>query len=166
MKVENETGYKIGCIRSDHGTEFQNQSLDEFCNSRGYSHNFSAPRTPQQNGVVERKNRVLEEMSRTMLNEQSAPKQFWAEAVNTACYIINRAMIRPILKKTSYELLKGRKPNISHLRPFGCKCFILNNGKDNLGKFDAKSDEGILLGYSLNSKAYRIYNKRTKIVEE
>ena len=76
------------------------------------------------------------------------------------------ALIRPILKKTPYELYNGRKPNISHLHVFGCKCFVLNNGKDNLGKFDAKSDEGIFLGYSLQSKTYRIYNKRTMNIEE
>ena len=76
------------------------------------------------------------------------------------------ALIRPIFKKTPYELYNGRKPNISHLHVFGCKCFVLNNGKDNLGKFDAKSDEGIFLGYSLQSKAYRIYNKRTMSIEE
>ena len=79
---------------------------------------------------------------------------------------MNRALIRPILKKTPYELYKGRKPNISHLHVFGCKCFVLNNGKDNLGKFDAKSDEGIFLGYSSNIKAFIIYNKRTMIIEE
>ena len=105
-------------------------------------------------------------MARTMLNERNLPKYFWADAVNTACYVMNRAMIRPILNKTPYELYKGRKPNISHLHVFGCKCFVLNNGKDNLGKFDAKSDEAIFLGYSSTSKAYRVYNKRTMTVEE
>ena len=79
---------------------------------------------------------------------------------------MNKALIRPILKKTPYELYKGRKPNISHLHVFGCKYFVLNNGKDNWGKFDAKSDEGIFLGYSLNSKAFRVYNKRTMIIEK
>ena len=78
----------------------------------------------------------------------------------------NRTLIRPILKKTPYELYKGRKPNISHLRVFGCKCFILNNGKDNLGKFDPKSDEGIHIGYVINGHAYRVYNKRLLAVEE
>ena len=79
---------------------------------------------------------------------------------------MNKTLIRPILKKTPYELYKGRKPNIYHLHIFGCKCFVLNNGKDNLGKFDAKSDEGIFLGYSLNSKDFRIYNKRTMNIEQ
>ena len=101
-----------------------------------------------------------------MFNDTNLPKYFWAKAVNPACYIMNRALIRPILKKIPYELYKGRKPNISHLHIFGCKCFVLNNGKDNLGKFDAKSYEGIFLGYSLNSKAFIVYNKRTMIIEE
>ena len=165
-QIEKLTDRDIISIRSDHGKEFQNQEFTNLCNERGYTHNFSAPRTPQQNGVVERKNRVLEEMARTMLVENQLPKYFWAEAVATACYIINRAMIRPILNKTPYELLRGRKPRVSHLRAFGSKCFILNNGKDNLGKFDAKSTEGIFIGYSLNSKAYRVFNKHTLVIEE
>ncbi|XP_028196458.1 uncharacterized protein LOC114381380, partial [Glycine soja] len=164
--IQNKKNLKIASIRSDHGGEFENKDFELFCDEHGIEHNFSAPRTPQQNGVVERKNRSLEEIARTLLNDTSLPKYFWAEAVNTACYIMNRALIRPILKKTPYELFNGRKPNISHLHVFGCKCFVLNNGKDNLGKFDAKSDEGIFLGYSLQSKAYRIYNKRTMNIEE
>jgi len=101
-----------------------------------------------------------------LLSDTNLPKYLWDEVVNTACYIMNIALIRLILKKTPYELYNGRKPNISHLHVFGCKCFMLNNGKDNLGKFDAKYDEGIFLGYSLNIKAFRFYNKRTMIIEE
>ncbi|KAH9770099.1 Integrase catalytic domain-containing protein [Citrus sinensis] len=121
--------------------------------------------TPQQNGVVERKNRSIQEMARTMLNENALPKYFWAEAVNTACYVLNRVLIRPHLNKTPYELWKDRKPNIGYFKVFGYKCFILNT-KDNLGKFDPKSNVGIFLGYSNSSKAYRVYNKRTLVVEE
>ena len=149
--------YSISSIRIDHGKEFENLGFNAFCGENGISHNFFAPRTPQQNGVVERRNRTLEEMARTML---------WAGAINTSYYIINRAMIMLILKKTLYELFRERKPNISYFHPFGCKCFILNNGKDNLGKFDAKNDEGIFLGYSLTSKAFRMFNKRTLVVEQ
>ncbi|GKV13717.1 hypothetical protein SLEP1_g24703 [Rubroshorea leprosula] len=75
-------------------------------------------------------------------------------------------MVRPILNKTPYEIYKGRKPKISYFRALGCKCFVLNNGKDSLGKFDSKSDEGIFVGYSTSNKAYRVYNKRTKVIEE
>ena len=165
-KVSNKKGTSIISIRSDHGTEFENHEFDEFCNEHGINHNFSAPRTPQQNGVVERKNRTLEEMTCTMLCENDLPRYFWAEAINTSCYILNRVLIRPILKKTPYELWKNRKPTIKYFHIFGCRCFILNNGKDNLSKFDAKSDEGIFLGYSTSSKAYRVFNKRTLVVEE
>ncbi|GKV40372.1 hypothetical protein SLEP1_g48027 [Rubroshorea leprosula] len=165
-KVQNEKGFTITCIRSDHGGEFENDKMKEFCNSNGIEHNFSSPRTPQQNGVVERKNRTLQEMGRTMLCENQLPKYFWAEAINTACYILNRVLIRSNLNKTPYELWKNKKPNISHFRAFGCKCFVHNNGKENLGKFDAKSDEAVFLGYSLTSRAYRVYNKRTLVVEE
>ena len=101
----------------------------DYCNEHGLSHNFSAPRTPQQNGVVERKNRTLEEMARTMLIASGLPRNFWAEAVNTACYIINRVLLRPITSKTPYELFKGIKPNISYFRVFGCRCFVHVNGK-------------------------------------
>ena len=95
-------------------------------------------------------------MARTMLCENNLPKYFLGEAINTSCYVINRVSIRPMLSKTPYELYKGKKPNISHLRSFGCKCFILNNGKHLIGKMDAKSDETIFMGYALNSKAYSL----------
>jgi hypothetical protein len=104
-------------------------------------------------------------MARTMLNEHSLPKYFWVEAVNTACYIINRVVIRSKLEKTPYELWKGRTPNIGYFKVFSCKCFILND-KDNLDKFDAKSDENIFLRYSMNSKTYRVYNKISLTIEE
>ena len=100
--IQNKKNLKIASIRSDHGGEFENKDFELFCDEHGIEHNFSAPRTPQQNGVVERKNRSLEEIARTLLNDTSLPKYFWAEAVNTACYIMNRALIRPILKKTPY----------------------------------------------------------------
>ena len=164
--LEKSLNLSVKSIRSDHGTEFENGEFLTFCREKGIDHNFSAPHTPQQNGVVERKNRTLENMARTMLIGSGLSQQFWAEAVNAACYIINRAMLRPITEKTPYELLRGRVPNISHLRIFGCKCFIHNNGKDNLGKFDPRSDEGIFLGYSSSSKAYKVLNERLNKVEE
>ncbi|GJX87460.1 retrovirus-related pol polyprotein from transposon TNT 1-94 [Tanacetum coccineum] len=140
-------------------------NLENFCNANGITHNFSAPRTPQSNGVVERKNRTLQEMSRTMLNEQSLPQKFWCNAVDTSTYILNRILIRAILGKTPYEILRGRKPTLDYFRVFGSKCFILNT-KDYLTKFDPKSYEGVFLGYSQNSKAYIILNKHTRKIEE
>jgi len=164
--LQNTKNNNIGSIRSDHGREFQNEKFSKFYEKMGILHNFSAPRTPQQNGVVERKNRSLEELTRTMLSESSLPKYFWVEAVNTSCYVMNRVLIRPILKRTPYEIFNGRKPNINHLRVFGCSCFVLNNGKESLGKFDEKANLGIFIGYSLTSRAYKIYNKRLMTVEE
>ncbi|GJV34713.1 retrovirus-related pol polyprotein from transposon TNT 1-94 [Tanacetum coccineum] len=136
-----------------------------YCDAQGITHNFSAPRTPQSNGVVERKNRTLQEMSRTMLNEQSIPQKFWCNAVDTSTYILNRILIRPILGKTPYEIFRGRKPSLEYFKVFGSKCFILNT-KDYLTKFDPKSYEGVFLRYSQNSKAYVVLNKHTMKVEE
>ncbi len=164
-QIQSEKESKILKIRSDHGGEFENEPFEAFCEKHGIFHEFSSPRTPQQNGVVERKNRTLQEMARTMIHENNLPKHFWAEAVNTACYVQNRIYIRPILEKTAYELFKGRKPNISYFHQFGCTCYILNN-KLYLKKFDAKAQRGIFLGYSERSKAYRVYNSETLCVEE
>ncbi|GJT91443.1 retrovirus-related pol polyprotein from transposon TNT 1-94 [Tanacetum coccineum] len=165
-KIQNQLGCTIVSIRTDHGREFDNEvQFGEFCNANGITHNFSAPRTPQSNGVVERKNRTLQEMSRTMLNEQSLPQKFWCNAVDTSTYILNRILIRTILGKTPYEILRGRKPTLDYFRVFGSKCFILNT-KDYLTKFDPKSYEGVFLGYSQNSKAYIILNKHTRKIKE
>ena len=101
-----------------------------------------------------------------MIAECNISEAYWAEAVNTACYTQNRALINKNLDKTPYEVYKGRKPNISHLRIFGCKCYVLNNGKEQLRAFQAKADEGIFLGYSATSKAVRVLNKKTLKVEE
>ena len=163
--VENEKKSAILKIRSDHGGEFENSLFENFCSLNGYFHNFSAPRTPQQNGVVERKNRTLQEMARTMIHDYSLPRSFWAEAIHASCYIINRVTIRPMLKRTPYELYRCKVPNIAHFRPFGCSCHILKSGI-NLDKFEAKTDIGIFVGYSPNSKAYRVWNKRTSTIQE
>ncbi|GJU50545.1 retrovirus-related pol polyprotein from transposon TNT 1-94 [Tanacetum coccineum] len=136
-KIKNQLGCTLVSIRTDHGREFDNEvQFGEFCNANGITHNFSALRTPQSNGVVERKNRTLQEMSRTIT----------------------------ILGKTPYEILRGRKPTLDYFRVFGSKCFILNT-KDYLTKFDPKSYEGVFLGYSQNSKAYIILNKHTRKIE-
>jgi hypothetical protein len=113
---------------------------------------------------VGRKNRTLLDMARTMLDEYKTPDRFWAEAINTACYSINRLYLRRILKKTSYELLTGKKPYVSYLRVFGSKCFILVK-RGRKSKFAPKVVEGFLLGYDLNTRAYRVFNKSTGLVD-
>ncbi|GJX87708.1 putative ribonuclease H-like domain-containing protein [Tanacetum coccineum] len=139
--------------------------MNEFCGLKGIKREFSVARTPQQNGVAERKNRTLIEAARTMLADSLLPTVFWAEAVNTTCYVLNRVLVTKPHNKTPYELIIGRPPSISFMRPFGCPVTILNT-LDPLGKFDGKAEEGFLVGYSVNSKAFRVFNSQTRKVEE
>ncbi|GJS48039.1 reverse transcriptase domain-containing protein [Tanacetum coccineum] len=164
-EVENLVDKKVKIIRSDNGTEFKNKVMDEFCREKGIKREYSVARTPQQNGVAERKNRTLIEAARTMLADSKLPTTFWAEAVSTACYVQNRVLIVKPHNKTPYELFRGIKPAIGFMKPFGCHVTILNT-LDKLGKFDGKSDEGFFVGYSLSSKAFRVYNIRTRKVQE
>ncbi|GJU27015.1 putative ribonuclease H-like domain-containing protein [Tanacetum coccineum] len=164
-QIENQLNQKVKTIRCDNGTEFKNRDIIELCGSKGIKREYSNARTLQQNGVAERKNRTLIEAARTMLADSFLPNTFWAEAVNTACYVLNRVLVTKPQNKTPYELITGKIPIISYIRPFGCHVTILNT-IDHLGKFEGKSDEGFLVGYSLNSKAFRVYNLETKRVEE
>ncbi|GJX40605.1 putative ribonuclease H-like domain-containing protein [Tanacetum coccineum] len=163
--VENQLTKKVKAIRCDNGTEFKNSHLIELCGSKGIKRDYSVARTPQQNGVAERKNRTLIEAARTMLADSKLPTMFWTEAVSTACYVLNRVLVTRPHNKTPYELLSGKVPNVSHLKPFGCHVTILNTS-DHLGKFEGKADEGFLVGYSAHSKAYRVYNLSNKRIEE
>nr|KAJ0217507.1 hypothetical protein LSAT_V11C300129920 [Lactuca sativa] len=142
-KNETLTGLKVKQLRSDHGTEFRNSTLEEFCDHKGIGQNFSAPRTPQQNGVAERRNRTLIEAGRTLMIHAGLPITFWAEAVNTACFTQNRSLIHRIHKKTPYEMLKDRKPDVSFFHVFGCVCYILNQ-RDPRSKFEPKADKELL----------------------
>ncbi|GJS34546.1 putative ribonuclease H-like domain-containing protein [Tanacetum coccineum] len=126
-----------GC---DNGTEFKNYEMNQFCGIKWIKREFSNARTPQQNKVAERKNRTLKEAARTMLADLLLPITCWAEAVNTACYVQNRVLVTKPYNKAPYELL--------------------------IGKFYGKADEGFLVGYSINSKAFRVFNSRTRKVEE
>nr|GEU34572.1 retrovirus-related Pol polyprotein from transposon TNT 1-94 [Tanacetum cinerariifolium] len=131
----------------------------------GIKREFSVPRTPQQNIIAERKNRTLIEAARTMLVDLLLPIPFLVEAVNTACYVQNRVLVTKPYNKSPYELLHGRTPSIGFMRPFGCPVTILNT-LNPLGKFEGKVDERFLVGYSVNSKAFRVFNSRTRIVQE
>ncbi|GJW78639.1 putative ribonuclease H-like domain-containing protein [Tanacetum coccineum] len=144
-QIENQLNQKVKTIRCDNGTEFKNKDVIEFCGSKGIKREYSNARTPQQNGVAERKNRTLIEAARTMLADSFLPNTFWAEAVSTACYVLNRVLVTKPHNKTPYELLTGKLPIISYIRPFGCHVTILNT-IDHLGKFAGKSDEGFLVG--------------------
>jgi transposase InsO family protein len=145
-RVHNEFDIRIKKVRSDNGSEFINTRMEELCDHYGIGHQLSAKYTPQSNGLVERKNMTLLDMARTMLYEYNVSQCFWAEAINTTCFYINRLYCHPLLEKTPYELLYDRKPNIAYFRVFGCKCYILKKGT-RLGKFESRCDEGFLLGY-------------------
>jgi transposase InsO family protein len=163
-RAQNEFGLRIKKIISDNGTEFKNSQIEGFLEDKGIKHELSSPYTPQQNGVVERKNRTLLDMARTMLDEYKTSDRFWAKAINTACYTINCLYLHRILRKTSYEILTGKKPNVSYFRVFGSKCFILVK-RGRKSKFLPKAVEGFLLGYDSNTRAYRVFNKSTGLVE-
>nr|GEX81569.1 hypothetical protein [Tanacetum cinerariifolium] len=136
--LENQISLTVKVIRSDNGTEFKNSDINQFCGLKGIKMEFSVPRTPQQNG---------------------------AEAVNSACYVQNRVLVTKPHNKTPYELLHGRSPSIGFMKPFGCPVTILNT-LDHLGKFQGKVDEGFLIGYYVCSKAFRVFNSRTRIIQE
>jgi transposase InsO family protein len=111
-RVQNKFRLRIKKIRRDNGMEFKNSQIESFLEDEVIKHEFSSPYTPQQNGVVERKDRTLLDMAITMLDEYKTPDRFWAEAINTSCYSINRLYLHRILKKTSYELHTGKNPNV------------------------------------------------------
>ena len=119
--IELDSKAPVRAIRSDNGTEFKNQLLNDFCSDKGISRQYSSPRTPQQNGVVERKNRTLIEAARTMLSESRLLMYFWAEVVNTACYTQNRTLINKDLMKTPYEIMNNKKPTLKYFHVFGAK---------------------------------------------
>ncbi|GKB13723.1 putative ribonuclease H-like domain-containing protein [Tanacetum coccineum] len=140
-RIENLVDHKVKVIRCDNRTEFKNKEMNQFCEMKGILRQYSVARTPQQNGVGEKRNRTLIEASRTMLADSKLPTTFWAEAVNTACYVQNKVLVVKPHNKTPYELFHGITPTLSFMRPFGCPVTFLNT-IDQLGKFDGKADEG------------------------
>nr|GEU37219.1 hypothetical protein [Tanacetum cinerariifolium] len=164
-KIKSLKELNVRIIKIDNGGEFRNKEMDEFCFRKGIKREFSNARTPQQNGVAERRIKTLIEAARTMLTDAKLLVTFWAEAVNIACYVQNRVLVIKPHNKTPYKLFKERSPAIGFLRPFRCHVMILNN-LDHLGKFDANRDEGYFVGYSLSSKVFMVFNKKTKKLKE
>nr|GEX10121.1 hypothetical protein [Tanacetum cinerariifolium] len=152
-------------VRTDNGTEFKNYILKEYFDSVGITHETSAAKTPQQNRVIERRNPTFVESARTMLIFSHASLFLWAEAIAIACYTQNCSIIHRRFNKTPYELIQGRKPDISYLNVFGALCY-LNNDREDIGKLGAKGDIGFFIGYYANYVAYRVYNRRTKKIME
>ncbi|GJR94808.1 retrovirus-related pol polyprotein from transposon TNT 1-94 [Tanacetum coccineum] len=148
-------------VRTDNSIKFKNQVLKEYFDSVGISHQASFVRTPQQNRVVERRNQMLVEAARTMLIFSRAPLFLWAEVIAITCYTQNCSIIHRRFDKTPYELINSKKPDVSFLHVFGALCYPKNDREDS-GKLGAKGDIGFFIGYSTNSCAYRVYNRRTK----
>lgn len=145
MLAQNQFENGIRKVRSENGLEFKNARVDEYCDGKGINHEFSSKYTLEQNGLVERKNRTLIDKARSMLAEYNVLCSFWAKAINITCHASNRLYCHRFLKKTPYELLVVRKPNISYFWALGCKCYISRKG-GRLSKFEKKCDEGFLLG--------------------
>nr|GEX52765.1 putative ribonuclease H-like domain-containing protein [Tanacetum cinerariifolium] len=164
-KIENLVDHKVKMIRCDNGTEFKNREMNQFCEMKGILRQFSVARTPQQNRVGKRRNKILIKTAKTMLIDSKLPTTFCTEVINTACYVQNRVLVVKPHNKIPYELCHGRTPTLSFMKPFGCPVTILNT-IDHLGKFDGKTDEGFFVGHSLNSKVFRVFNSRTRIVKE
>ncbi|GJR88067.1 retrovirus-related pol polyprotein from transposon TNT 1-94 [Tanacetum coccineum] len=164
-QVQRNLKAQILTIRTDNGTEFKNEKLRAFYAKLGIVHKTSIARTPQQNGVVERRNQTLVEAARTMLIFSKTPEFLWAEAIATACFTQNRSIVHTRYNKTPYELIRGRKPNIQYFHVFGSLCYPTND-RDDLGKMKPKADIGIFIGYSESSRGFRIYNRRTKKIME
>ncbi|GKC01708.1 retrovirus-related pol polyprotein from transposon TNT 1-94, partial [Tanacetum coccineum] len=152
-------------VRTDRGTKFLNKTLNAFFKEEGIEYQTSTPQTPEQNDVVERQNHTLIEAARMMLSASKLPLFFWAEAIATACYTQNRSIIIPTHEKTTYHIINDRKPSIRHLHIFGCTCYLTRDG-ENLDKMKEKGDPCVLVGYSTQSKGYRVYNKRTRLIVE
>ena len=162
--VTNETGTAIGALRSDNGGEYVSSKFESYLKSRGIRHELTVPHTPQQNGVAERMNRTLMESARSMMAHARLPNCFWAEAVSTAAYLRNRMVTTAFEKlSTPYERWYGVKPNISHLRVFGCVAYahVPDGGRT---KLDKKSEKLRFVGYCSQSKGYRLWNEKTRNV--
>nr|GEW48345.1 hypothetical protein [Tanacetum cinerariifolium] len=152
-------------VRTDNGTEFINKTLAKFFDEVGITQQFFVARTPQKNGVMERRNQTLVEAARTMLTCANLPSFLWAKAITTACFTQNCSIIHKRFDKTPYELMNKRKPNIKFFRVFGCRCYLLNDYED-VRKLKEKRDIEVFVGYSKESAAFRIYNKQIRKIHE
>ena len=155
--VENQSGCYINVLHTDRGDEFISKEFNLFCEEEGIQRELTAPYTPEQNGIAERKNRTIVEMTRSMLQVRRLPNQFWAEAVATSVYLLNLSPTKAIMNRTPYEAWHGRKSFVSHLRIFDCVAYALKHPQIRQ-KLDEKSEKCIFIGYCTQSKAYKLYN--------
>nr|GEV02171.1 hypothetical protein [Tanacetum cinerariifolium] len=156
---------QVKIVQTDKGTEFLNQTLHAYFAEEGILHQTSVARTPEQNGVVERRNRTLVEAARTMLSAAKVPLFFWVEAIATTCFTQNHSLVIPRHKKIPYHIINDQKPSVKFFHIFGSLCYIVRDG-ENLDKMKEKGDACIFVGYSTQSRAYRVFNKRTRVIVE
>lgn len=155
--IEQETKVSIQTLRTDRGGEFTSQEFQTFCDDNGVKHHLTAPYSPQQNGVVERRNRTLMEMTRSIMKHMKIPNYMWGEAVRHSTYLINRVATRTLKDISPYECFKKKKPNVGHLIVFGCVCYAKKD-TPHLKKLEDRSRELVHLGVEPGSKAYRLYD--------
>nr|GEX24453.1 hypothetical protein [Tanacetum cinerariifolium] len=156
---------QVRIVRTDKGTKLLNKTLHAYFASEGILHQTSIARTPEQNGVVERWNRTLVEVARIMLSAAKVSLFFWAKAIATTCFTQNRSLVIRRHEKTPYHVINDRKPSVKFFHIFGSLCYIVRDG-ENLDKIKETCDACILVGYSTQSRAYRVFNKRTRVIVE
>nr|CAH66391.1 OSIGBa0134J07.9 [Oryza sativa] len=161
VMVENQSNRKIKVLRSDQGGEYISKEFEKYCENAGIRRQLTTGYSAQQNGVAERKNRTINDMANSMLQDKGMPKSFWAEAVNTAVYILNRSPTKAVPNRTPFEAWYGKKPVIGHMRVFACICYAQVPAQKRV-KFDNKSNRCIFVGYADGIKGYRLYNLEKK----
>jgi hypothetical protein len=159
--AETEHGSKLRAFRSDRGGEFNSIEFKEYCDEHGVKHFTTTPYTPQQNGVVERRNRTVVEMARCLLKSKNVPGQFWGEVVSTAMYLLNCAPTKSLQGRTPYEAWHNRKPKVHHLRTFGCVAHVKKVGPG-INKLSDRSTKTVFIGYEAGTKGYRVYDPVAK----
>ena len=159
--TELQSGHKVKCVRSDRGGEFLSAEFTQFCEDHGIQRQLTMAYTSQQNGVVERKNRIVVEMAKSMLHEKGIPYFLWGEAVHTAVYLLNRCPTKALDNITPFEAYSGRKPGIAHLKIFGSLCYV-HVPTQLRHKLEPKSMKGVFVGYATCEKGYRIFDPISK----
>ena len=161
--VEKSSGYKVKKLRTDNGGEYTSTEFESYLKKEGIEHQYTIPKTPEQNGVSERMNQTLVETVRSMLADSRLPHRFWAEALSTAAYLLNQSPTKTLDGKTPFQAWYGKKPNVNHLRVFGCFAYI-HIPKDERKKLDPKAKKCTFLGYGTSRKGYRLYDWKTSSI--
>ena len=161
--VEKSSGKKLKTLRTDNGGEYTSAEFESYLRSEGVRHECTVPKTPEQNGVAERMNRTLVESVRSMLANAKLPRKFWAEVLSTAAYLRNRSPTKAVQGMTPVEAWTGERPDVSHLRAFGCAAYA-HVAKDERRKLDSKSRRCVFLGYCTETKGYRLYDQESSLV--